>query len=173
MQASSSIPFIMSLMTVTFAQLSAGGSLMAGSGHGMIDTDSPLAEQLLKSTPGGRLRHGHNLKHHSRRPEVHSNMSSIYQQLLQYLNGRHEQRKQNVSNLPAAGCTCLLDVHSYKGKFTQAVIKITLIFLGVWLTYAAMPLYRRVYQSLIKGRSTCDVYLLVSGNLEFHMKLGT
>ena len=103
MQASNSIPFIiiMSLMTVTFAQLSAGGSLTAVSG--MINTDSPLAEQLLKSTPGGRLRHGHNLKLRSRWPEVHSNMSSIYEQLLQYLNGHPDQRKQNVSNLPAAG----------------------------------------------------------------------
>ena len=41
------------------------------------------------------------------------------------------------------------------------------------MTFAAMPLYRRVYLSLIKGRSTCDVYLLVSGNLEFYIKLGT
>ena len=127
MQASSSIPFRMLLMTVIFSQLSTGGSLTAVSG--MIDTDSPLAEQLLKLTQGGILRHGHNLKLRSRRPEVHFNMSSIYQQLLQYLNGRHDQRKQNVSNLPAAGCTCLLDVDSYKGKFTQAV-KITLIILG-------------------------------------------
>ena len=121
MQASSSIPFIISLMTVTFAKLSAGGSLTAVSS--MIDTDSPLAEKLLKLTPGGRLRHGNNLKLRSRRPELHSNMSSIYKQLLQYLNGRHDQRKQNVSNLPAAGCTCSLDVDSYQGKFTLAVIK--------------------------------------------------
>ena len=167
MQVSSSIPFIMSLMTVTFAQLSAGGSLTAVSG--MIDTDWPLAEQLLKLTPGARLRHGHNLKLRSRQPEVHTYMSSIYQQLLQYLNGRHDQRKRNVSNLPAAQCTCSLDVDSYQGKFTQAVIKITLIILGLWVTFAAMPLYRRVYQSLIKGRSTCDVYLLVSGNLKFYI----
>ena len=126
----------------------------------MIDTDSPLTEQLLKLTPGGRLQQGHNLKLRSRQPEVHSNISSIYKQLLQYLNGRHDQRKQNGSNLPAAGCTCPLDVDSNLGKFTQAVIKITLIILGLWVTFAAMPLYRRVY-------------LLVSGNLEIYIKLGT
>ena len=110
MQASCSTLFLFFLMTVAFAQLSAGGSPTAA--NGMIDTESPLAEQLLKSIPGGRLRHGHNLKLCSPRLGLHSNMSSIYKQLLQYLNGRHDQRKQNVSNLPAAGCTCSFDVDS-------------------------------------------------------------
>ena len=159
------------LMTVAFAQLSAGGSLTVVSG--MIDTESPLAEQLLKLTPGGRLQHGHNLTLPSRRPELHSNMSSIYKQLLEYLKGRHEQIQQNVINLPTAECTCSFDVVSSQEKFTQAVIKKNLVILGLWMTFAAFPLYKKVYQSLIKGCSTCDVYLLVSGSLEFYIKLGT
>ena len=78
-----------------------------------------------------------------------------------------------MSNLPAAGCTCSFDVDSSQGKFTQAVIKITLIILGLWVTSAVMPLYKRVYKSLMKGHSTCDVSLLVSDSLELYIKLGT
>ena len=61
---------------------------------------------------------------------------------------------------------------SHQGNLTIAVIKITLVILGLWATSAALPLYKGVYRSLMNGRSTCDVYLLVSGSFEFFIKPG-
>ena len=69
---------------------------------------------------------------------------------------------------------CACDMDSHQGNnLTLAVIKITLVILGLWATSAALPLYKGVSRSLLKGCSTCDIYLFVSGSLEFYIKLDT
>ena len=153
-------------LTFTCPQLSSGDSL--ASVDGRLDTDSTF--ELLKSTPGGRLRHGHNLKLRGHGPRLHSNMSRSYKRLLNYMNNGHQvQRPHNTSNLPNVKCTCSFGADTYHGHF----IKMTLVFIGLWVIWAAMPLYKGIYRSVIKRRSTCDVYLLVSGTLEFYIKMGT
>ena len=143
-------------MTVARAKISVASSPSAV--KGLTDTEFPLSEQLLKSTPGGRSRHGHNLNIHSSWSRVHSNMPSCYNQLLNYLsNGRQGHRQNNTSNL--LECTCTWNMDSHKGKLTLAVIKITLSILELWVISAVLPLCKGVYRSLMKGRSTCDVYL--------------
>ena len=124
----------------------------------------------MEPTPSGRLGHDYRLNLGGCQPRLHSNMSSSYKQLLSYPSyGRQGHLPKNMSDVPK--CTC--DIHSHQGNLTLAVIKITLVILGLWATSAGLPLYKGVYRSLIKGRSTCDVYMLVSGSFEFFIKLGT
>ena len=60
----------------------------------------------------------------------------------------------------------------HQGDLNVAVMKITLVILGLWAISAGAPLYKGVYRSLKKGCRTCDVYLLVSRSFEFLLKLG-
>ena len=69
--------------------------------------------------------------------------------------------------------TCLQTCQSAHVIITLAVIKITIVILELWAISAGSPLYEGVYKSLMKGCSTCDVYLLVTGSFEFFINLGT
>ena len=160
--------YLFGCMTVACAQLSAAGSLAAVSG--LIDTNICLGEELLEPTPGGRLRHGHRLNLGGRRPRLHTNTSRSYKQLLSYFsNGLQGHLPKNMSDVPK--CTCVMDSH--QGDLSGAVIKITIVILGLWAISVGSPLYKGVYRSLMKGCRTCNVYLLVSGSFEFLLKLGT
>ena len=64
-------------------------------------------------------------------------------------------------------------MNSHQGDLNGAIIKITLVILGLLAISAGAPLYKAVYRSLKKGCRTCDIYLLVSGPFEFLLKLGT
>ena len=157
-------------MTVACAQLSAAGSLATAGGLGA--TNIPIGEELLEPTTGGRLRHGHRLNRAGRRPRLHTDSTPTtrsYKQLLSYVsNGLQGHLPKNTSDVPK--CSCVMDGH--QGDLNVAVIKITLVILGLWAISAGAPLYKGVYRSLKKGCRTCDVYLLVSGSFEFLLKLG-
>ena len=114
-------------MTVACAQLSAAGYLAAAGG--LSATNIPIGEELLEPTPGGRLRHGHRLNRGGRRPRLHTNTSRSYKQLLSYVsNGLQGHLPKNTSDVPK--CTCVMDSH--QGDLNEAVIKITLVILGLW-----------------------------------------
>ena len=154
-------------MTVACAQLSAAGSLAAAGG--LSATNIPIGDELLETNTGGRLRHGHRLNRAGRRPRLHTNTSRSYKQLLSYVsNGLQGHLPKNTSDVPK--CSCVMDGH--EGDLNVAVLKITLVILGLWAISAGSPLYKGVYRSLKKGCRTCDVYLLVSGSFEFLLKLG-
>ena len=161
----SKILYFFGCMTVACAQLSAAGSLATAGG--LSATNIPIGEELLEPTPCGRLRHGHRLNRRGRRPRLHTNTSRSYKQLLSYFSdGLQGHLPKNTPK-----CTCFMDGH--QGDLNAAVIKITLVILGLWAISAGAPLYKGVYRSLKKGCRTCDVYLLVSGSFEFLLKLGT
>ena len=154
-------------MTVACAQLSAAGSLAAAGG--LSATNIPIGDELLETNTGGRLRHGHRLNRAGRRPRLHTNTSRSYKQLLSYVsNGLQGHLPKNTSDVPK--CSCVMD--GQEGDLNVAVLKITLVILGLWAISAGSPLYKGVYRSLKKGCRTCDVYLLVSGSFEFLLKLG-
>ena len=154
-------------MTVACAQLSAAGSLAATGG--LSATNIPIGDELLETNTGGRLRHGHRLNRAGRRPRLHTNTSRSYKQLLSYVsNGLQGHLPKNTSDVPK--CSCVMDGH--QGDLNVAVLKITLVILGLWAISAGSPLYKGVYRSWKKGCRTCDVYLLVSGSFEFLLKLG-
>ena len=154
-------------MTVACAQLSAADSLATAGG--LSATNIPIGEELLEPTTGGRLRHGHRLNRAGRRPRLHTNTSRSYKQLLSYVRkGLQGHLPKNTSDVPK--CSCVMDGH--QGDLNVAVLKITLVILGLWAISAGAPLYKGVYRSLKKGCRTCDVYLLVSGSFEFLLKLG-
>ena len=149
-------------MTVACAQLSAAGSLAAAGG--LSATNIPIGDELLETNTGGRLRHGHRLNRAGRRPRLHTNTSRSYKQLLSYVsNGLQGHLPKNTSDVPK--CSCVMDGH--EGDLNVAVLKITLVILGLWAISAGSPLYKGVYRSLKKGCRTCDIYLLVSGSFEF------
>ena len=129
-------------MTVACAQLSAAGSL-ATAGR-LSATNIPIGEELLEPTTGGRLRHGHRLNRGGRRPRLHTNTLRSYKQLLSYVsNGLQGHLPKNTSDVPK--CSCVMDGH--QGDLNVAVIKITLVILGLWAISAGAPLYKGVYRS--------------------------
>ena len=139
-------------MTVACAQLSAAGSLAAAGG--LSATNIPIGDELLETNTGGRLRHGHRLNRAGRRPRLHTNTSRSYKQLLSYVsNGLQGHLPKNMSDVPK--CSCVMDGH--EGDLNVAVLKITLVILGLWAISAGSPLYKGVYRSLKKGCRTCDV----------------
>ena len=138
-------------------------------GRWLSATNIPIGDELLETNTGGRLRHGHRLNRAGRRPRLHTNTSRSYKQLLSYVsNGLQGHLPKNTSDVPK--CSCVMDGH--EGDLNVAVLKITLVILGLWAISAGSPLYKGVYRSLKKGCRTCDVYLLVSGSFEFLLKLG-
>ena len=69
-------------------------------------------------------------------------------------------------------CTC--DTNSCQGDLTIAVTRTTVVILVLLAISTGWPLYKGVYRTLLKRRSTCVVYLLVSGSFEILInKLGT
>ena len=114
-------------ITVACAQLSAAGSLATAGG--LSTTNIPIGEELLEPTTGGRLRHGHRLNRGSRRPRLHTNTSRSYKQLPSYVsNGLQGHLPKNTSDVPK--CSCVMDGH--QGDLNVAVIKITLVILGLY-----------------------------------------
>ena len=149
---SSKTLYFFGCMTVACAHLSAAGSLATA--DGLSATNIPIGEELLEPTPGGRLRHGHRLNRGGGRPRLHTNTSRSYKQLLNYVsNGLQGHLLKNTSDVPK--CSCVMDGH--QGDLNVAVIKITLVILGLWAISVGAPLYKGVYWSLKKGCRTCDV----------------
>ena len=121
-------------MTVACAQLSAAGSLAAAGG--LSATNIPIGDELLETNTGGRLRHGHRLNRAGRRPRLHTNTSRSYKQLLSYVsNGLQGHLPKNTSDVPK--CSCVMDGH--EGDLNVAVLKITLVILGLWAISAGSP----------------------------------
>ena len=139
-------------MTVACAQLSAAGSLATACG--LSATNIPIGEELLEPTTSGRLRHSHRLNRAGRRPRLHTNTLRSYKQLLSYVsNGLQGHLPKNTSDMPK--CSCVMDGH--QGDLNVAVLKITLVILGLWAISAGAPLYKGVYRSLKKGCRTRDI----------------
>ena len=144
-------------MTVACAQLSAAGSLATAGG--LSATNIPIGEELLEATPGGRLRLGHRLNRGGRRPRL--NTSRSYKQLLSYVsNGLQGNLPKNTSDVPK--CTCVMDGH--QGDLNVAVIKITLVILGLWAISAGTPLSRPI-AVIVLYRPDYLIYLYGAGTL--------
>ena len=98
-------------------------------------------DELLETNTGGRLRHGHRLNRAGRRPRLHTNTSRSYKQLLSYVsNGLQGHLPKNTSDVPK--CSCVMDGH--EGDLNVAVLKITLVILGLW-AISAGSLCTRVF----------------------------